>query len=132
MPQVARVGDSVEGIAHWQGRRWYSPWEDEDGYWGDWESNTSIATGKIENGSNNISVNGNPVAYVGSTATLSWTMRGYHEYYPSNTSTVATIVDGKETVLVNGKKAAYVGGSLSASGCTGIKITSGSSNVSTG
>lgn len=133
MPQIARVGDSVEGIAHWQGRRWHSPWEDEDGYWGDWQSNTSIATGKIENGSNNVSANGNSVAYVGSTATLSWTMGGYYDdYYPSNTSTVATIVDGKETVLVNGKKAAYVGGSLSASGCTSIKITSGSSNVSTG
>lgn len=136
MPQIARVGDSVEGIVHWQGRRWYSSWDDEDGYWGewgDWVSNTSIATGKIENGSNNVSVNGNPVAYVGSTATLSWTMGGYYdEYYPSNTSTVATIIDGKETILVNGKKAAYVGGNLSASGCTGIKITSGSSNVYTG
>jgi len=132
MPQIARVGDSVEGIAHWQGRKWYNSWDDEDGYWGDWVSNTSIATGKIENGSNNVSVNGNPVGYVGSTATLSWTMGGYHDYYPSNTSTVATIVDGKETVLVNGRKAAYVGGSLSASGCTGIKITSGSSNASTG
>ncbi len=148
MPQIARVGDSVEGIVYWQGRNiereWVdNSWKDEDGdwhddgywreYWGDWISNTSIATGKIENGSNNVSVNGNPVAYVGSTATLNWTMNeDYDDYYPSSTSTVATIIDGKETVLVNGKKAAYVGGSLSASSCTGIKITSGSSNVSTG
>lgn len=147
MPQIAKVGDSVEGIAHWQGRNrereWVdNSWKDEDGdwhddgywreYWGDWQSNTSIATGKIENGSSNILINGNSVAYVGSTATLSWTMEGYHDYYPSNTSTVAAIADGKETILVNGKKAAYIGCSLSASGCTGIKITGGSSNVFTG
>lgn len=147
MPGVARLNDSISGTTasnycctnitrdswqvcvEWDENGNCIRWETRYGsYYCNRYSSTSI-TGQItSNVSNNVYVNGRPVAFVGSVTSEQASTCAYPNYSPGPGSGNGTISGGSSKIFVNGKRLARQGDAVTPHSGTAT-ITTGSSNV---